>query len=178
MKDTDPAIAGFYQTDCCCGCGSTGPAGPMGPQGPIGPQGPVGPAGTSATSRNAMRYQAGTQTVAAGETVSLSTGVIHSDGDIGDAGPTGLTLAPGQYLLGFTTDAGVDAAGELGAVFVLNGAPLAYTASRLVTSAAFAMRIALSAVLDLSAAGTVAVRNNTGGAVNYTDPVLTVVKLA
>ena len=163
--------------------GPTGATGPQGPQGPIGPtgatgpQGPVGPAGTPATSQNAMRYQAGTQSVAAGGVLSLSTSVINSTGAISAAGATGLTLTPGQYLLGFTADGDLDNAGELGAVFALNGVPLAYTASLLRTSAAFVERIALGSILNLNAAGTVTVLNNADD-VNYRNPVLTVVKLA
>lgn len=174
MKEIDLAIAGFYHNDCDCGCGCTGPAGPMGPQ---GPQGPAGPAGASATSQNAMRYQAGTQTVGAGGVLSMSTSVIHSVGAISASGASGLTLTPGQYLLGFTADAALADTGELGAVLALNGVPLAYTASLLTSSASHTVSIALSSILNLNAAGTVTVRNNADDA-NYTNPVLTVVKLA
>ena len=125
-----------------------------------------------------MRYQAGTQTAAAGGVLSLSTGEINSTGAISAAGATGLTLAPGQYLLGFTTDAAIPDAGELGAVLALNGAPLAYTATLLGAPAADAVRLTLDSILNLNAAGTVTVLNNTAGDVNYQNPVLTVVKLA
>jgi len=158
--------------------GPQGAIGPAGPTGPEGPQGPIGPAGTPATSENAMRYQAGSQSVAAGGVLSLSTSVINSTGAISAAGATGLTLAPGQYLLGFTADGDLDDARELGAVFALNGAPLAYTASLLRSSAAFIARIALGSILNLNAAGTVTVLNNADDDVNYQNPVLTVVKLA
>ena len=125
-----------------------------------------------------MRYQAGTQTAAAGGVLSLSTGEINSTGAISAAGATGLTLAPGQYLLGFTTDAAIPDAGELGAVLALNGAPLAYTATLLGAPAADAVRLTLGSILNLNAAGTVTVLNNAAGDVNYRNPVLTVVKLA
>jgi hypothetical protein len=158
--------------------GPQGPIGPVGPTGPEGPQGPAGPAGTPATSQNAMRYQAGAQTVAAGDALSLSTSEIHSTDEISAADTTGLTLAAGQYLLGFSADAAIADAGTMGAVFALNGAPMAYTATLMSTEAAAAARLALGCILNLTAAGTVTVLNNAAGDVSYTNPVLTVVKLA
>lgn len=121
-----------------------------------------------------MRYTAGAQTVSAGTAVPLTTSVINSTGAITASGTTGLTLAAGQYLLAFVADSAA-VTGNTGAVLGVNGAPLSYT-SCLVTGGE--QRLALQAVLNLTATGTVTVLNNAGNPVTYGNAVLTVVKLA
>ena len=66
----------------------------------------------------------------------------------------------------------------LGAVLAINGAPLAYTASLLSMGGNQDARLTLQAVVNLTATGTVTVRNNTTNQVIYENAVLTVVKLA
>ena len=125
-----------------------------------------------------MRYQAGTQTVAAGGVLSLATSVINSTGAITASGGTGLTLTAGQYLITFVTDAEASGAGNIGAVLALNGAPLAYTAALLTMGGNLQGRLTLHTLLNVMAAGTVTVLNNTGNGVSYENAVLTAVKLA
>ena len=164
--------------------GLTGAVGPAGPQGPMGPQGlageagPQGPTGQPATAENALRYQAGTQTVPAGAALSLAVSQVHSTGSITAAEPGGLTLAAGQYLADFVADAASETGGNLGAVFALNGAALSYAAALFSPGANASGRVVLHTVLDLSDTGTLTVLNNSAGPVLYSNPVLTVVKLA
>ena len=158
---------------CCC-AGQPGPQGPAGPQGPIGPQGPMGAA---ATAENAMRYSTGAQTVAAAAALALPTSVLHTGGAISEAGSSGLTLTPGVYLALFTADCSGEAAGELGAVLALNDAELAYTAARLPAEAGELRRLALQTLLELTAAGTLTVRNQTPNGLVYENAVLTVLRL-
>lgn len=169
--------------NCACECGSSvGPAGPMGPMGPAGPTGAtgaVGPTGATATNDNALFYAEASQTVANGSTLALGTSVINSGtGTIAASGTTGVTLAPGQYLVAFVSDAGTNAAGAVGAVLTLNGTPLSYTASSVTIAAEGERRIALTTVLTLTARSTLSVQNNTGGENLYENSSLTVVRLA
>lgn len=202
MTETDLYSTKMYHGSCGCGCCCTGPAGPMGPQGPVGPQGvagpagpqgetgpqgpagpqgetgPQGPAGEAATNDNAMCYQAGEQTVAAGGTVELAIQVINSAGAIAASGSTGLSLQPGQYLIAFVSDAWASDSGNLGAVLTLNGAPLSYTAALLSRGGNQDDRIVLQTILNVNAAGTITIVNNTGNQMIYENPILTAVKLA
>ena len=190
----------------CCGCGSNvGPAGPMGPQGPAGPQGqqgiqgpqgpagpvgptgatgatgatgPQGPAGTAATNENAMLYNAAAQTVASGSALALPTNVINSTGDITASGTTGVTLAAGQYLVTFASDASVADAGNLGAALALDGTALPYAVTAETQSAAGGDRITLTAIVSPTAAQTLTVLNNSGTSNTYANSTLAVVKLA
>ncbi len=177
---------------CSCGCGSNvGPAGPMGLQGPAGPQGPqgvqgpVGPAGATgatgatATNQNAMLYQPAAQSVTAGDALALGTNQINSTGDIAASGTTGVTLAPGQYLVTFAADASMTGDGTIGAALALGGTALDYAASsRAQTADAGTERIALTAIVAPTASQTLTVINNTTSANSYTNATLTVVKLA
>ena len=187
----------------CCSC--TGPAGPMGPQGPVGPQGvqgpagpqgpqgergetgpqgpvgatgPQGPAGTTATNENAMLYNTDAQTIAAGGTLSLPANSINSTGSITASGTTGVTLAPGQYLVTFVSDANVAAAGTLGAALELGGAALPYAVTAETQDAAGADRITLTAIVTPTTAQPLTVINSSGSSNTYTNSTLTVVKLA
>ncbi len=170
--------------------GATGPAGPQGetgPQGPAGPTGatgatgatgPQGPAGTAATNENAMLYNAAAQTVASGSALALPTNVINSTGDITASGTTGVTLAAGQYLVTFASDASVADAGTLGAALALDGTALPYAVTAETQSAAGGNRITLTAIVSPTAAQSLTVLNNSGTSNTYANSTLTVVKLA
>lgn len=204
MKIYAHSVCGGSGSGCgCCSC--TGPAGPMGPQGPVGPQGvqgpagpqgpqgergetgpqgpvgatgPQGPAGTTATNENAMLYNTDTQTIAAGGTLSLPANSINSIGSITASGTTGVTLAPGQYLVTFVSDANVAAAGTLGAALELGGAALPYAVTAETQDAAGADRITLTAIVTPTTAQPLTVINSSGSSNTYTNSTLTVVKLA
>ena len=168
--------------------GATGPAGPAGPTGATGATGPTGatgatgpagPAGATATNDNALLYAEASQTVANGATLALGTNVINStDGSIAASGTTGVTLAPGQYLVTFVTDATTTAEGPVGAALALNGTPVTYTESNVTTAAAGERRIALNSILTVSDQSTLTVQNNTGAENAYENSSLTVVRLA
>ncbi len=204
MKIYAHSVCGGSGSGCgCCSC--TGPAGPMGPQGPVGPQGvqgpagpqgpqgergetgpqgpvgatgPQGPAGTTATNENAMLYNTDAQTIAAGGTLSLPANSINSTGSITASGTTGVTLAPGQYLVTFVSDANVAAAGTLGAALELGGAALPYAVTAETQDAASADRITLTAIVTPTTAQPLTVINSSGSSNTYTNSTLTVVKLA
>ena len=204
MKIYANSVCGGSGSGCgCCSC--TGPAGPMGPQGPVGPQGvqgpagpqgpqgergetgpqgpvgatgPQGPAGTTATNENAMLYNTDAQTIAAGGTLSLPANSINSTGSITASGTTGVTLAPGQYLVTFVSDANVAAAGTLGAALELGGAALPYAVTAETQDAAGADRITLTAIVTPTTAQPLTVINSSGSSNTYTNSTLTVVKLA
>lgn len=204
MKIYAHSVCGGSGSGCgCCSC--TGPAGPMGPQGPVGPQGvqgpagpqgpqgergetgpqgpvgatgPLGPAGTTATNENAMLYNTDAQTIAAGGTLSLPANSINSTGSITASGTTGVTLAPGQYLVTFVSDANVAAAGTLGAALELGGTALPYAVTAETQDAAGADRITLTAIVTPTTAQPLTVINSSGSSNTYTNSTLTVVKLA
>ncbi len=204
MKIYAHSVCGGSGSGCgCCSC--TGPAGPMGPQGPVGPQGvqgpagpqgpqgergetgpqgpvgatgPQGPAGTTATNENAMLYNTDAQTIAAGGTLSLPANSINSTGSITASGTTGVTLAPGQYLVTFVSDANVAAAGTLGAALELGGTALPYAVTAETQDAAGADRITLTAIVTPTTAQPLTVINSSGSSNTYTNSTLTVVKLA
>ena len=204
MKIYAHSVCGGSGSGCgCCSC--TGPAGPMGPQGSVGPQGvqgpagpqgpqgergetgpqgpvgatgPQGPAGTTATNENAMLYNTDAQTIAAGGTLSLPANSINSTGSITASGTTGVTLAPGQYLVTFVSDANVAAAGTLGAALELGGAALPYAVTAETQDAAGADRITLTAIVTPTTAQPLTVINSSGSSNTYTNSTLTVVKLA
>lgn len=204
MKIYAHSVCGGSGSGCgCCSC--TGPAGPMGPQGPVGPQGvqgpagpqgpqgergetgpqgpvgatgPQGPAGTTATNENAMLYNTDAQTIAAGGTLTLPANSINSTGSITASGTTGVTLAAGQYLVTFVSDANVAAAGTLGAALELGGAALPYAVTAETQDAAGADRITLTAIVTPTTAQPLTVINSSGSSNTYTNSTLTVVKLA
>lgn len=180
--------------------GLQGPAGPQGPQGIQGPAGPVGPAGpqgatgatgatgaagpqgpqgATATNDNAMLYQAAAQTIAAASPLTLGTSVVNSTGAITASGTTGVTLAPGQYLVSFACDASLTGDGTLGLALALDGSALPYAATaQAQTAASSADRIALTAILAPTATQTLTLLNNTANENTYTNSTLTVVRLA
>ncbi len=193
MAENDSYSTKIYTNNCngscgCCGCGSNvGPAGPMGLQGPAGPQGPQGiqglqgpqgPAGTAATSENAMLYNTALQSVESGSPLTLGTNVINSAGSIAASGTTGVTLAAGQYLVTFVTDAAVTEEGTVGAALALDGTALSYAEAAKTLTAAGGDRIALTAIVVPTASSTLTVLNSTGSTDTYQNSTLTVVKLA
>lgn len=159
--------------------GATGPAGPTGATGATGATGPAGPAGATATNDNALLYTEASQTVASGGTLTLGTSTVNSfSGNIALSGTTGVTLAAGQYLVTFVTDASTNAAGPVGAALALDGTALTYTEANVTTAAEGERRIVLNTILTLSAGSTLTVVNNTGAENIYENSSLTVVRLA
>lgn len=171
--------------------GPVGPQGPQGIQGPAGPEGaagatgatgatgPQGPVGPTATNDNAMLYAPAAQTVAEGSPIVFTSNVINSpNGSISLAGTDALTLAPGQYLVTFVSDASTSAAGSIGAALALDGTALPYGSSALASNGPDGDRIALSAIVSPTATGTLTVINNNDNDVIYENSTLTAVKLA
>ena len=122
----------------------------------------------------AMRYRAERQLVPSGAALLLEVSEAEGEG-LSPSGDGALLLAKGRYLLSFAADA--EGAGDLGAVFALNGITLPYTSS-LLPGENGARRIALTAVLNLTAAAILSVENNCGGEVAYANAVLTAVRLS
>ncbi len=126
-----------------------------------------------------MLYAAASQTVASGDTLTLADNQINSPaGSIALSGTDGLSLEAGQYLVNFVSDASVTTAGTIGAALALDGAALPYATAALASTGADGDRIALSAIIELAAPGTLTVLNNTGSENAYENSTLTVVKLA
>ena len=124
-----------------------------------------------------MLYAEDLQTVAAGGTLNFTNSDISSPTAAISAAANGLLLAPGRYLVSFVSDASVPAAGTIGAALALNGAPLAYGESAIVSATADAERLALTAIVTLSASGTLSVINSTANSASYENSTLTVVRL-
>lgn len=122
---------------------------------------------------NAMRYHPGQQRTPGGGTLLLEVSDSRGDG-VSAPGESGLLLEKGRWLLSFAADAKGEE--EVGAVFALNGTPLPFTAA-LLPGAEYSRRLALTAVLDLTAAGVLTVINNCRCAVTYRSAVLTAVRL-
>ena len=167
--------------------GATGATGPQGPQGPAGPTGatgatgatgPQGPIGETATNQNAMRYNVPSQSVAAGEIITLLATQINSTGDIIASGTGGLTLAAGQYLVSFSTDALAADDSPVGAALFLDGTELIYGAMQGTSEETGGERLATTVILTLANGGTVTAQNNTEITISYANSVLTAVKLA
>ena len=125
-----------------------------------------------------MLYNSDAQTVAAGGTLTLPANSINSTGSITASGTTGVTLAPGQYLVTFVSDANVAAAGTLGAALELGGAALPYAVTAETQDAAGADRITLTAIVTPTTAQPLTVINSSGSSNTYTNSTLTIVKLA
>ncbi len=73
-----------------------------------------------------------------------------------------MTLAPGQYLVTFVSDANVAAAGTLGAALELGGAALPYAVTAETQDAAGADRITLTAIVTPTTAQPLTVINSAG----------------
>ena len=121
-----------------------------------------------------MLYNTDAQTIAAGGTLTLPANSINSTGSITASGTTGVTLAPGQYLVTFVSDANVAAAGAL----ELGGAALPYAVTAETQDAAGADRITLTAIVTPTTAQPLTVINSSGSSNTYTNSTLTIVKLA
>ncbi len=125
-----------------------------------------------------MLYNTAAQTVAAGGTLTLPANSINSTGSITASGTTGVTLAAGQYLVTFVSDANVAAAGTLGAALELGGTALPYAVTAETQDAAGADRITLTAIVTPTTAQPLTVINSSGSSNTYTNSTLTIVKLA
>lgn len=125
-----------------------------------------------------MLYNTAAQTIAAGGTLALPANAINSTGSITASGTTGVTLAPGQYLVTFASDANINGAGTLGAALALDGTALPYAVTAETQDAAGTDRITLTAVVSPTAAQTLTVVNNGGTSNTYTNSTLTIAKLA
>ena len=158
--------------------GAAGTAGPQGPQGPAGKTGPQGPAGTAATSENAMLYNCYPTAIINGSPVALGSNVIHSGGNITASGTTGVTLAPGEYLVNFAADTTACGSGNTGAALALGGSALQYAKTSVSQTGSGRVRVVLTAILSPTTSQTLTVLNNTGNSVTYSNSTLTVVKLA
>ena len=158
--------------------GPAGKTGPQGPQGPAGKTGPQGPAGTAATSENAMLYNCYPTAIINGSPVALGSNVIHSGGNITASGTTGVTLAPGEYLVNFAADTTACGSGNTGAALALGGSALQYAKTSVSQTGSGRVRVVLTAILSPTTSQTLTVLNNTGNSVTYSNSTLTVVKLA
>lgn len=126
-----------------------------------------------------MLYAAPVQTVASGETLTLGTSQINStDGSIAVSGTDGLSLAPGQYLVTFVSDASITEAGTIGAALALDGSALPYATAALASTGADGDRIVLSAIVNVTDTGVLTVLNNSGSTNSYENSTLTATKLA
>ena len=163
--------------------GNTGPQGPQGNTGPQGPQGPAGPQGEpgiAATSENAMLYNTAAQEVSSGAALNFAANQINAaSGSISLNGTTGLSLTGGQYLVVFETDASVANTGTIAVALALDGNALPYAASVLAkTGSNNNERIGLAAILALSGAQTLTVKNTSSDTNTHANSTLNVVKLA
>ena len=125
-----------------------------------------------------MLYNTALQSVDNGAALAFNANAINSTGSIAASGTTGVTLAPGQYLVTFVTDAAVTAAGALGAALALDGTTLPYAETAKTLTAAGVDRVALTAIVAPTAAAVLTVLNNTGSTDTYQNSTLTGVKLA
>lgn len=114
----------------------------------------------------------------AGETLGFTANQINSTGSITLSGTDGLTLAPGQYLVNFKTDAVNEAVGSLGASLALDGTALPYAVTLIASPAAETQGLMLTAILDLASAQTLTVINSSGNTNSYSNSTLSLVKLA
>ena len=161
--------------------GATGPQGPVGatgPQGPTGATGPQGPAGTAFVADNALRYNTADQTAAPGAALELPAADLAPESAIGAEGLSGLTLPAGRYLVLFSADAAVAAAGNIGAALTLGGAVLAYAAALIPVTGPASERLSLAAVVPVTAGGTLTVVNNAGNTLSFRNAALSVVRLS
>ena len=126
-----------------------------------------------------MLYAEDLQTIAAGAALSFTGSAINSpSGAITSTAANSLTLAPGQYLVSFVSDASVTEAGTVGAALALNGAALPYGTAALTASGPDADRIAITAIVSPTATSLLTVINNSANAVSYENSTLTAVRLA
>ena len=125
-----------------------------------------------------MRYNVPAQTVADGETIALPISQVNSNGDIIASGTDGLILETGQYLVSFSTDASLQGEGSVGASLALSDVPIPYGVMSTEIAGDNQERLATTVIINLAGPQTLTVLNDTGETVEYTNSVLTVVKLA
>lgn len=126
-----------------------------------------------------MLYAEDLQTIAAGAALSFTGSAINSpSGAITSTAANSLTLAPGQYLVTFVSDASITESGSIGAALALNGAALPYGTAALTATGPDADRIAISAIVSPTASSTLTVINSTGNELSYENSTLTAVRLA
>ena len=126
-----------------------------------------------------MLYLADLQSVAHAAALSFTGSAINSpSGAITSTAANTLTLAAGQYLVNFVSDASITEAGSIGAALALNGTALPYAAAALSASSADADRIAISAIVSPTASSNLTVINNSGSTIGYENSTLTAVRLA
>ena len=107
----------------------------------------------------------------------MPNNVITSTGDITASGTTGVTLAPGQYLVNFESDASRRNSGLVGVGLALNGTVLPYTVTDLSTNGGEQQRLSTSTIVNATGNDTITAVNNSGAANNHENSSLTVVKL-
>lgn len=126
-----------------------------------------------------MLYAPASQTVAAGETLAFTANVLNSPtAAIALSGTDGLSLAPGQYLVSFVSDASITDAGTIGAALALDGVSLPYATAALSSTGPDADRIAISAIVAPTDTSVLTVINSSGNAVAYENSTLSVVRLS
>lgn len=158
--------------------GATGPQGPQGPTGATGAQGPQGIPGEAATNENAMFYAPASQTVASNAPLAWTASSVNSSGSITPVGTTGVTLAPGEYLVSFVSDASADNNNRIDTALALDGTALAYAETAATNQANTVDRLALTAIVSPATAQTLTVINRSANEVTHTNSTLTIVKLA
>lgn len=107
----------------------------------------------------------------------MPNNVINSTGDITAAGTTGVTLAPGQYLVNFESDASRGNTGIVGVALAINGTELPYTVTNLSTNGGEQQRLSTSTIINATGNDVLTVVNNTGSPNIHENSSLTVVKL-
>ena len=128
-----------------------------------------------------MLYNDAQQTVTSGSTVPFANRSINPavGGNITVSGTDGVTLAAGQYLVTFVSDAGVAAADEaITAALQLDSTPITYAETNLERGGAAVERIALSAIVTSTGGQTLTVVNNGADDNTHENTVLTVVQLS
>ena len=119
--------------------------------------------------------------MASGATVPFANRTINPalGGNITVNGTDGLDLAAGQYLVTFTSDAGVAAADEAITVALqLDGTPITYVKTNLEQGGAQVERITLNAIVTSTGGQTLTVVNNGADENTHENSVLTVVQLS
>ena len=163
-----------FPAGCCC---PSLIAGPTGATGATGATGPTGATGTTATAENALAYAVTGGSTAASAAIPFETITVSSTvGNIARQSDTALSLQPGTYLVSFASDVtGTDA--SLGAALANNNGVISYAAASETVTGTQTRRITLTSILSPTAADTLSVVNNTGGALSYTNSSLTVTRL-
>lgn len=150
------------------------------PAGPTGPAGPAGVTGPVSTNNSAMLAAVTQNPVAAGSPVTFATLEVYPLSGSGIvSSTTGVTLAAGQYLVIFVSDAGVTTAGNsITAAVELDGTTINAVETNLVQDTVNVQRITLNAIVTSTGGQTLRVVNNGANENTHRNAVLTVVKLS